>query len=80
MRQFKYPEAFFECTEYVLCDYAYSPSDNAIPAYKRGSGANTGQVTVNGFLAMPRVITEHTMGLWKGRFPWLRGIRMEITD
>eukprot|EP00956_Cyclotella_meneghiniana_P036676 scaffold128921_cov50-Cyclotella_meneghiniana.AAC.1 len=20
------------------------------------------------------------MGLWKGRFPWLRGIRMEITD
>ena len=80
MRQFKDPQAFFEVTEYVLCDSAYSPSDNAIPAYKKGSGNNTSQATFNGFLASPRVITEHTMGLWKGRFPWLRGIRMEITD
>eukprot|EP00956_Cyclotella_meneghiniana_P011420 scaffold16021_cov55-Cyclotella_meneghiniana.AAC.1 len=80
MRQFKYPEHFFECTEYVLCDSAYSPSENAIPAYKRTGGDDADNNTFNAFLAKPRVITEHTMGLWKGRFPWLRGIRMEITD
>lgn len=80
MRQFKDPDAFFQCTEYVLCDSAYGVSANAIPAYKKGTGANADHVTFNAFLAKPRVITEHTMGLWKGRFPWLRGIRMEITD
>jgi hypothetical protein len=34
----------------------------------------------NTCLAHVRVITEHTMGLWKGRFPWLRNIRMTITN
>ena len=34
----------------------------------------------NTCLARVRVITEHSMGLWKGRFPWLRNIRMKITN
>ena len=80
MRQFKDPDTFFQCTEYVLFDSAYGVSANAIPADKKGTGANADHVTSNAFSAKPRVITEHTMGLWKGRFPWLRGIRMEITD
>jgi hypothetical protein len=34
----------------------------------------------NTCLARVRVITEHTMGLWKGQFPWLCNIRMTITN
>merc|ERR1712176_1490409 len=34
----------------------------------------------NHALASPRVVSEHTNGIWKGRFPWLRSIRMKITD
>ena len=33
--------------------------------------------TVNGRL---RVTSEHTIGIWKGRFPWLRCIPMVITE
>jgi len=34
----------------------------------------------NKALSPPGVITEHTMGLWKGCIPWLRRIRMRITN
>ena len=34
----------------------------------------------NNVLAKPRVVCEHTMRLWKGRFCWLRNIRMKITN
>ena len=25
-------------------------------------------------------MSEHTIGMWKGRFPWLRSIRMKIRE
>jgi hypothetical protein len=31
-------------------------------------------------LARLRIISEHCIGMLKGRFPWLRSIRMKITD
>ena len=34
----------------------------------------------NTALARPRVLSEHCIGIWKGRFPFLKGIRMKITD
>lgn len=34
----------------------------------------------NSCLSKARVISEHTIGLLKGRFPWLRSIRKVITE
>jgi hypothetical protein len=31
-------------------------------------------------MAGPRVISEHCIGILKGRFPWLRSIRNKITE
>jgi DDE superfamily endonuclease len=31
-------------------------------------------------LSKPRTSSEHTIGMLKGRFPWLRNIRMAITE
>eukprot|EP00804_Cyclotella_cryptica_P017404 CCRYP_016635-RA/>CCRYP_016635-RA protein AED:0.33 eAED:0.28 QI:0/0/0/1/0/0/2/0/132 len=31
-------------------------------------------------MSSPHVITGHTMGVWKGRLPWLQNIRMLIAN
>jgi hypothetical protein len=73
---------YFSTSEYLLCDTAFEASDVCIPAYKTDAGFYVDQdkVRFNDALSPPRVITEHTMGLWKGRLPWLRNIRMRITN
>ncbi|KAL7520303.1 hypothetical protein ACHAWX_005032 [Stephanocyclus meneghinianus] len=73
---------FFSPLQYVLCDTAFEPSDIAIAAYKCQAGfvQDRDEQMFNTCMSSPRVITEHTMGIWKGRFPWLRNIRMLITD
>eukprot|EP00804_Cyclotella_cryptica_P005843 CCRYP_000136-RC/>CCRYP_000136-RC protein AED:0.24 eAED:0.23 QI:0/-1/0/1/-1/1/1/0/245 len=73
---------FFSPLQYVLCDTAFEPSDIAIAAYKCQAGfvQDRDEQMFNTCMSSPRVITEHTMGLWKGRFPWLRNIRMLNTD
>ena len=35
---------------------------------------------MNTLLVEPRVKSEHCIGLLKGRFPWLRSIRLKITE
>jgi len=76
------PHKYFLKHEYILCDTAFVPSDHAIPAYKCEPGflQDPDEQRFNTALASPRVISEHCMGIWKGRFPWLRNIRMIITD
>ncbi len=75
-------DKYFSPQEYVLADTAFEPSDNCIPAYKNDAAfhLDPDKVKFNTALSSPRVITEHTMGLWKGRLPWLRSIRMRITN
>jgi DDE superfamily endonuclease len=34
----------------------------------------------NTALALPRISNKHTIGMLKGRFPWLRSIRIIITE
>ena len=82
MPQSQSPEKYFTSLEYVLCDTAFEPSDHAIPSYKCLTGfvQDRDEELFNTALGSPRVISEHTMGIWKGRFPWLRKIRMIITD
>ena len=72
----------FSPLQYVLCDTAFEPSDIAIAAYKCQAGFVQDRVDqiFNKCMSSPHVITEHTMGVWKGWFPWLQNIRMLITD
>jgi hypothetical protein len=53
-----------------------------IPAYKKPNGCNLPleYENFNAHLSSARVISEHTIGIWKARFPWLRNIRMSVTD
>ncbi|KAL3783503.1 hypothetical protein ACHAWO_009721 [Cyclotella atomus] len=62
--------------------YAYSlTSVEHMKQHQRSNEFFTkGQENTSHTPAHVRVITEHTMGLWKGRFPWLRNIRMTITN
>ena len=82
MDLFQTPERFFTDLEYVLCDTAYEPSQHAIPAYKSLTGfrQDEDEQLFNTALARPRVISEHVMGMWKGRFPWLKKMRMLLTN
>jgi len=82
MKQNKYSNKYFSASEYVLCDTAFEPSDICIPAYKTDVGfyQSIEKMKFNKAMSSPRVITEHTMGIWKGRIPWLRSIRMRITN
>ena len=82
MKQNKYSDKFFSTSKYVLWNSAFEPSNICIPAYKTDAGYYQApeKMKFNKALSPPRVITEHTMGLWKGRIPWLRNIRMRITN
>ena len=70
MEQCQSPEKFFTSLQYILTDTAFTPSDYCIPAYKAltGFAQDRDEQNFNTSLAEPRVISEHTMGIWKGRF------------
>jgi hypothetical protein len=76
------PNDFFSAGEYLLGDSAFSNRSTLVPAFKKL--ANTIELPVekkhfNTLLASVRVLSEHTIGIWKGRFPWLRSIPIRIT-
>ena len=71
---------YFNDNEYLLADSAFSPSAQVVPAFKKSVG---GQMDpncskFNDLLATARVKSEHCIGLLKGRFPWLKNIRIKI--
>ena len=82
MDQCQNPEKYFSPLQYILTDTAFEPSNHAIPAYKSQTGfvQEPNKELFNNALATPRVISEHVMGMWKGRCSWLRKIRMMITN
>jgi DDE superfamily endonuclease len=53
-----------------------------VSSYKcpKGMELQRPQELFNAALAKPRISAEHTIGMLKGRFPWLRSIRMRITE
>ncbi|KAL3776344.1 hypothetical protein ACHAWO_002462 [Cyclotella atomus] len=71
MKQHEQTSQFFSELEYLLCDMAYEP-DSFLCRHINAKQRDEEQF--NTCLACVRVVTEHTMGLWKGRFPWLRKI------
>ena len=77
---FRKPEKYFGRYEYLLGDSAYNPSLTMIPAFKAPGGGflDHNRSAFNDLLKKPRVKSEHTIGLLKGRFPFLRDIRICI--
>jgi DDE superfamily endonuclease len=77
---FKNCATMFSPREYLLGDSAFTASDIMVPPFKSSAGKeiSANQSAFNTLLAKPRVKSEHCIGLLKGRFPFLRGIRMLI--
>jgi hypothetical protein len=73
---------FFEPHEYIMGDSAFEPSTYLIPAFKKPHGHVLPQEyeNFNKHLSSARVISEHTIGIWKARFPWLRNIPLLLTE
>jgi hypothetical protein len=68
-------------TEYIIGDSAYGPQNFMVSVFKKpvGSPMQPDNEVFNMKLAKPRVSSEHTIGILKGRFPFLRSIRMRLT-
>ena len=78
----KEPEKFFGDKYYLIADSAMENSPSCVSSFKAPRGHSLPEDhekfnTVNGRL---RVTSEHTIGILKGRFPWLRLIPMIITE
>jgi DDE superfamily endonuclease len=76
------PHEYFTERQYLLGDSAFENSNHMVSSYKCPKGMELGQreELFNTALAKPRISSEHTIGMLKGRFPWLRSIRMQITE
>ncbi len=68
-------------TEYIIGDSAYGPQNFMVSVFKKPVGAPMppDNEAFNTQLAKLRVSSEHTIGMLKGRFPFLRSIRMRLT-
>ena len=76
------PQTYFSDREYLLGDSAFEASWYMVPAFKKPHECAIPQEheNFNSCLSAARVISEHTIGIWKARFPWLRNIRMTISN
>jgi hypothetical protein len=76
------PGLYFGHNQYILGDSAFEASPTVIPAYKKPNGHALPyeHENFNKCLSSARVISEHAIGIWKARFPWLRNIPMVLTE
>lgn len=79
---FQNPDEYFSDSEYIIGDSAYSNTPFCVTTFKKLPNAvlTEHQEIFNTAISRPRVVSEHTIGILKGRFPWLRHIRMKITN
>jgi hypothetical protein len=70
-------DKYFSRKQYLLGDSAYQSTSFIVSAYKKPPNGDMDDLDamLNGALAKPRVISEHCIGIWKGRFPCLKSIR-----
>jgi hypothetical protein len=71
----------FSANEYLLGDSAFNNSPVMVASYKKAplqGGLPPDQEWFNDLLASPRVKVENGIGIWKGRFPYLRMISLQI--
>jgi hypothetical protein len=76
------PGQYFSPRQYVVGDSAFENQWFMVSAYKKlpGQSLQPYQEEFNKILAKLRIASEHCIGILKGRFPWLRSIRLVITD
>jgi hypothetical protein len=76
------PFIHFEPMQYMIGDSAFENDWYMVSAFKKPKNASIprNHEQFNEKLARLRIVSEHCIGLLKGRFPWLRSIRLKITD
>ena len=76
------PNSYFSEMEFNIGDSAFSNSPFMVASFKKSAGEVIPEEheRFNTLLAKVRIRSEHTIGILKGRFPWLRSIRMKITE
>jgi DDE superfamily endonuclease len=76
------PKDHFAAREYCIGDSAFENSWYMVSAFKKpkGEAIPKQHEKFNEKLARLRIISEHCIGILKGRFPWLRSIRMKIKE
>jgi DDE superfamily endonuclease len=76
------PNEFFDAMQYIIGDSAFENSWFMVSAFKkpRDETIPKNQESFNEKLAKLRIVSEHCIGILKGRFPWLRSIRLPITE
>ena len=72
------PTNYFTPQQYLLNDLVYECHPFIVSMYKRPQGSSIPheQEMFNMALLKPQVESEHAIGMWKGRFPWLHSILM----
>ena len=76
------PNLHFSGTEYMIADSALENCTFMVSAFKKPPLKELPRENerFNTKLASARIIAEHTIGLLKGRFQWLKNIRHMVTD
>jgi hypothetical protein len=71
----KHSERYFKNGEYLLADGGYVLNSRTLIPYKQPEGE---QLEFNRKISSARIIVEHVMGLLKGRWSSLRGLRVHL--
>eukprot|EP00977_Amphora_coffeiformis_P014161 scaffold3890_cov159-Amphora_coffeaeformis.AAC.1 len=73
---------FYRDHEYIIGDSAFENNWFMVSAFTSPPGQSLvgDKSQFNSCMSRARVISEHTIGLLKGRFPWLRSIQKVITE
>jgi DDE superfamily endonuclease len=76
------PEQHFDPMQYLIGDSAFENQWFMVSAFKKPKDQPIPkkEEQFNEKLAKLRIISEHCIGMLKGRFPWLRSIRVMITE
>lgn len=76
------PKDYFSPLEYLIGDSAFENDWFMVSAFKKPANVAIPKEheACNEKLARLRIISEHTIGVLKGRFPWLKSIRLKITE
>jgi DDE superfamily endonuclease len=76
------PTNYFGKNYFLVADSAYKCSSIVVSSFKKPQGTELSpeHEHFNGYLAKLRITSEHTIGILKARFPFLRSIPMKITD
>ena len=78
----KNAKRYFSPHQYLIGDSAIENNWFVVSAFKKPTGMEILQQhqLFNDHMAKLRIISEHTIGILKGRLPWLRSICILITD